>query len=76
VNDFIARKEKNNFEKKMRKAMLTGIVVGVKGSDSYSIYRLPKGRTVGVLSGADLQSALLHVKSQLKKGYSILNTNI
>ncbi|MCA6367555.1 MAG: hypothetical protein IM618_10970 [Cytophagales bacterium] len=76
VNDFIERKVENDFENKIRKAMLTGIVVGVKGAGSYAVYKLPKGQTIAGLDKAKLQDLVRGVKFKLKNGESILNTNI
>lgn len=76
VNDFIERKLENDFKNKIRKAMLTGIVVGVKGASSYAVYKLPKGQTLAGLDKAKLGAFIMSVKSKLLTGESILNTNI
>jgi hypothetical protein len=76
VNDFIELKVEKDFETKLRKAMLTGIVVGVKGASSYAVYKLPKGQTLAGLDKAKLGAFVMSVKSKLLTGESILNTNI
>lgn len=75
VNDFIERKVESDFERKMKKVMLTGIVVGVKGADSYTVYKLFKGQTIAGLDKNKLEAFIMSVKSKLLTGESILNTN-
>lgn len=66
--------EKDKLKKKFEKKMNTCILVGVPGDSKYGEYNFKK--PLSSFPKGELQAAILRIKTQLKKGEVILNTNI
>ncbi|MEP2668914.1 MAG: hypothetical protein ABJH04_07960 [Cyclobacteriaceae bacterium] len=76
VDKEVQSREAKKFQKKMEKAMIDGFVVGVRGSNSFSVYKFKKGVNIASLPKNVLQRMIQEMDFNLKEGEEILNTNL
>ena len=74
VSEAFDKIERDKGLKKMQKAMLTKVLVGVPNVNSYSEYNYK--RPLSEFQKEQLQSSIDRIKNNLKTGEVILNTNL
>jgi hypothetical protein len=78
VDEYVNKKEKEKFRKKMEKDMLTKLVLSKGNPDSYETVGWKGGLTIKqILENPLWKSSLVNTINKYKEqGYTILNTNI
>lgn len=77
VDDYVNNLEQKRFETKMKKKMLTGLVLSKDGGKSYSSVTWKNSTIEGMLKNTVMTAVLKKTIEKYKnEGYQILNTNL